>query len=266
MESSTKIIAHRGYHSKNSGIEENSLPGFERAFKIGADGIEFDVHLTKDNEFVVYHDFDLKKFNRKEKIENLTCNQLKKLQLDFEHSIPLLTEVLERYSNKFLLNIEVKSNFKGGKELAKLINSSNINLCSNNIIVSSFHHKPLMDIKLVNKEIPTGFLTVFSRMKSEKLKKKIQCDFIHLFYDLITVKKIPIFQSFSKKLINHYADNFIRRSRNYGLGINLWTVNSTEYLTKAFDLDIFGIITDYVERAQFIRNKSSSEKSEKFDR
>lgn len=45
MKIETKIFGHRGYPAK---FAENSLEGFEYALENGADGIEFDVHLTKD--------------------------------------------------------------------------------------------------------------------------------------------------------------------------------------------------------------------------
>lgn len=39
--------AHRGLHDKKRGIPENSFPAFRAAIEAG-DGIELDVHLTKD--------------------------------------------------------------------------------------------------------------------------------------------------------------------------------------------------------------------------
>ena len=48
------IIAHRGA----SGLApENTLPAFRKAIEAGADGIEFDLHLTADGAIVVHHDY-----------------------------------------------------------------------------------------------------------------------------------------------------------------------------------------------------------------
>ena len=209
-----------------------------------------------------FHDYNLRKFNRKEEIKDLTSNQLKKIDIGFGLTIPLLDELLDKYSNKFLLNIEIKFNLKGEKELAKLISSYDINLTFNNIIVSFFHQKPLLDIKLTNKEISTGFLTTISRINIKTLKKKMQCDIIHPYYEITPIRKIPIIQILNKKLINHYTEKLVRLSQNYGLHINIWTINSTEYLIKVFNLGIFGIITDNVEKAQSIQKKTLSQKSE----
>ena len=46
-------FAHRGFKSK---YPENTMLAFVKAYEEGADGIEFDVHLTKDNEIVIMHD------------------------------------------------------------------------------------------------------------------------------------------------------------------------------------------------------------------
>ncbi|MEX2642455.1 MAG: glycerophosphodiester phosphodiesterase family protein [Acetobacterales bacterium] len=51
------VIAHRGA----SGLApENTLAAFRKAIGAGADGMEFDVHLSADGHVVVHHDFTLK--------------------------------------------------------------------------------------------------------------------------------------------------------------------------------------------------------------
>lgn len=47
------IIAHRGGAKEST---ENTIPAFQRAFRIGADGIETDIQLTKDGVVIIYHD------------------------------------------------------------------------------------------------------------------------------------------------------------------------------------------------------------------
>src|SRR5262245_59903344 len=47
------IIAHRGGARETT---ENTIEGFQRAGKIGADGIETDIRLTRDGVVVIYHD------------------------------------------------------------------------------------------------------------------------------------------------------------------------------------------------------------------
>ena len=49
----TEIVAHRGSRINRP---ENTLAAFEEAVRVGADGIELDIHLSKDGEVVVIHD------------------------------------------------------------------------------------------------------------------------------------------------------------------------------------------------------------------
>ena len=49
----TEVICHRGYSSR---YPENTILAFQKAVESGADGVELDVHLTRDGEVVVIHD------------------------------------------------------------------------------------------------------------------------------------------------------------------------------------------------------------------
>ena len=52
----TKILAHRG---ANKHAPQNTIPAFLKAIELGADGVENDVHLTKDGELVICHNYTL---------------------------------------------------------------------------------------------------------------------------------------------------------------------------------------------------------------
>ena len=55
-------LIHRGIISKHH--KENLLRSFKQSFKKGY-GIETDIHATKDNEFICFHDFTLKRTFKK---------------------------------------------------------------------------------------------------------------------------------------------------------------------------------------------------------
>ena len=72
-------LIHRGIVNKK--YKENLLNSFKQSFKKGF-GIETDIHSTKDNKFVCYHDFTLTRiFKKKQSIKNLYYQQLKELSL-----------------------------------------------------------------------------------------------------------------------------------------------------------------------------------------
>jgi hypothetical protein len=110
------IIAHRG---ASAYAPENTLAAFKKAIDLGADGIELDVHLSKDGEVVVIHDRTIDRTsNGKGQVAEMSLKELK--ALDFgswfsdeyqKESIPLLREVLELLKDwNGLLNIELKQN------------------------------------------------------------------------------------------------------------------------------------------------------------
>ncbi|MBQ8337927.1 MAG: glycerophosphodiester phosphodiesterase [Oscillospiraceae bacterium] len=103
-------IAHRGLHSLKPNTPENSIAAFKAAIEAGI-AIETDIHITKDNEVVVFHDDTLKRMCGDEReIEKLTLNEIKKLRLaGTNEQIPTLKEVLDLVDGKVPLLIEFKS-------------------------------------------------------------------------------------------------------------------------------------------------------------
>lgn len=100
--------AHRGLHG--NGIPENSIFAFAAAVEKGY-GIELDVHLSKDKEVVVFHDYSLKRMTGEDKkLADLTLAELKELSLNgTDEKIPSLKEVLELVNGKVPLLVELKS-------------------------------------------------------------------------------------------------------------------------------------------------------------
>lgn len=103
-------IAHRGFFDNESGYPENSLAAFERAITSGYP-IELDVRLLKDSEVVVFHDKSLERMtNQKGLIKDFTSDQIRQIRLlDTQHTIPLISEVLESVAGQVPLIVEVKN-------------------------------------------------------------------------------------------------------------------------------------------------------------
>ena len=108
-------LIHRGIVNKK--YKENLLNSFKQSFKKGF-GIETDIHATKDNKFVCYHDFTLTRiFKKKQSVKNLNYQKLKEISLKQNKPIPLLQDLLKISKNKFYLFIEIKPKFS--KKLLK---------------------------------------------------------------------------------------------------------------------------------------------------
>ena len=110
------VIAHRGGAMETT---ENTIAAFERAGRIGSDGIETDLRLTRDGVVVIYHD---ERFGR---VEGLAAGQRTRLISDMTYGelsaqtlipvgedtggrrVPTLEDLLASVKTG-LLNIELK--------------------------------------------------------------------------------------------------------------------------------------------------------------
>ena len=102
-------LIHRGIIKKQ--YKENLLKSFIQSFNKGY-GIETDIHATKDNKFICFHDFTLKRiFKKNLSVKNLNYSKLKEISVKFDKPIPLLNDLLIASKNKHLLFIEIKTNF-----------------------------------------------------------------------------------------------------------------------------------------------------------
>lgn len=119
-----KILAHRGNAStgKEFTTDENSLDALRRAQELGVDGIEFDVHITADNQLVIHHD---NKIAPGLSCQGSTFDEIRAHRLPFGHQIPTLREWLEQAKKTPEIKqlLEIKSHKQEGRE-AEIIRMS----------------------------------------------------------------------------------------------------------------------------------------------
>lgn len=103
-------FAHRGLHSEDRSVAENSLPAFDKAASAGY-GIELDVQLSKDGQVVVFHDDDLKRVCGDERrVDQVDYAELKEMRLcQTEETVPLFSTVLEIVNGRSPLIVELKT-------------------------------------------------------------------------------------------------------------------------------------------------------------
>ncbi|MGA4718608.1 glycerophosphodiester phosphodiesterase family protein [Fictibacillus nanhaiensis] len=120
---------------------ENTISSMKGAFNEGADVVEFDVHMTKDNDFAVFHDWTLEcRTNGAGVTREHTMKELKQLDIGYGYTadngktypfrgkgiglMPSLDEVLTAFPNKsFLIHIKSDDPDEGellAKHLSKL--------------------------------------------------------------------------------------------------------------------------------------------------
>lgn len=159
------VIAHRGSSQK---APENTMPAIKKAIRDGADAVEVDVQLTKDQQVVVFHDEWVNRTtNGKGFICDLTYAELEKLDTgSWFHprfrgtKIPLLSDVLDiAKKNTMPLHVELKNNLISYPNLEQkaiqLIQERNMD---EQVIISSFKRQSLEICQYFAPHIRRGFL------------------------------------------------------------------------------------------------------------
>ena len=203
-------LIHRGIVSKK--YHENLLKSFEQSFKKGF-GIETDIHATKDNEFICFHDFTLTRiFKRKESVKNLSYLKIKNISEKQKKPVPLLKDLLKSSKNRYFLFIEIKPTFSI-KQLKKLLNETKkYKKC----VFISFKHKNIFNILKLNKKTkvglsfspPTSIRSIIQKSKNKKIDclildklylKNQKINEIKLNKYFYTVKQRSEFKKYSKE-------------------------------------------------------------------
>lgn len=102
-------IAHRGFFDHDKGIPENSMMAFQKAIEKGY-AIELDVHLTKDQKTIVYHDFTLKRLSGiNKRLDELTLADIQThTLLQTKEVPPTLEAVLDFVDGRVPVYVEIK--------------------------------------------------------------------------------------------------------------------------------------------------------------
>jgi glycerophosphoryl diester phosphodiesterase len=143
-------LIHRGIVNKH--FKENLLNSFKQSFKKGY-GIETDIHATKDNEFICFHDFTLKRiFKKNLSVKNLNYSKIKNISIKLGKPIPLLKDLLKLSNNKHSLFIEIKPSFSKLLLMKLLKETSKFTKC----VFISFKHENIYKILSIKKNTEVG--------------------------------------------------------------------------------------------------------------
>lgn len=240
----TKIIAHRGYSER---FPENTMLAFKKAIECGADGIELDMHLTKDHQLVICHDERIDRTsNGHGYIKDMTLEEIQKFcfQNHFKYDenfsqeelyAPSLNEFLDWFvDTDIFVNIEIKNNiflYEGIiNEVLASIEKYDI---SNRVILSSFNHHTIQEVKHKQPAIKCGFLTGCSLLEPSKYCQTHHVECYHPFYASLTPQTIQT-----------CLENKIE--------LNVWTVNDINHMQEMKNAGVHHIITNCIETAQLL--------------
>ncbi|MGN0242031.1 MAG: glycerophosphodiester phosphodiesterase [Candidatus Weimeria sp.] len=231
------VWAHRG---ASGYAPENTIPAFELAAEMGADGVELDVQFTKDGQIVVCHDETIDRTsNGAGWVKDLTFDELRALNFDngnraYEDvQIPSMQEVFDCLRpTDLVINIELKTGiyFYPGLEEA-IVELTHKNGFDDRVIYSSFNHYSVMKIKEIAPQAKTGFLYADGPLDMPSYGASHGVNALH------------------PALYNLQFPDFMKECNNKGLDVNVWTVNEEKYLRFCADAGVHAVITNYPKKA-----------------
>jgi glycerophosphoryl diester phosphodiesterase len=240
----TKIIGHRG---GVAGYPENTLAAFKKAVELGADGVEFDVQLTKDGEIVVIHDeFIDRTMNGSGLVKDHTFAELRDMNVgeffnsEFKNQkIPTLREVLEIVKDMEIINIELKNHLSYPNLETKVLKLVDEFKIRDEVIISSFNHYSLEKIKKIQPAIKTGALLMAKIINPADYAFKRGFDALHMQF--LTIDQTTI-----------------EKAHFMGMKICAYTVNYSESAIDLLEKGVDMIITDNIEMIQKLRKNTKN--------
>jgi glycerophosphoryl diester phosphodiesterase len=234
MEKRPLLLGHRGM---GTGDGENSLLSLVRAVQIGADGVELDVHSTRDGVLVVTHDRDLNRTLGVDiTIPESTYRALKKKGLFSPEKLTTLEKVYLELPDTAFINIEIKDPLAAPMAVPLVRSFSALD----RTLFSSFYHGCLLEIRKQCNDAKIGLLI------GEDARGK---DPLAYFEELLSLYKpysmnLPV-QMFEEVGFKNGLE-FIKLLRKTGIAVALWTLDDPDLLLKLKgEIDI--VITDNLQ-------------------
>lgn len=228
------IFAHRGACRV---APENTLPAFQAALDLGADGVELDVQYSSDGKLMVFHNPTLEATtDGAGRVTSHTFEELRTLDAGAKFAarfagtrIPTLDEVLDLLRGKLLVNIELKAltptTFNMGTDVVAAVRAHDM---ADQVLLSSFNPFALRHAKRAGPEIECGLLLAADLpkwMHWSLTRRWSRGDALHPDLPMVDAA-------------------YMTWARGLGMPVRVWTVNEAADMQRMIALGVDAIITD----------------------
>ena len=229
------IIGHRGA----AGLKpENTLESFAAGVAAGADMLEFDVRLTKDNIPVVMHDSHLIRTHQKvATVRSLTFDDLVLKTKKSKHPALKLETVLQQFGGMIMFNIELKD--KGLAEIIVPLIENNMKYIGDweSIVISSFHVRELKHVRTLSTDAQLALLQYMNPLKFVAFERQLRLSAV----------------GFHRLHVNRLAVEIAKRLNIFTY---VYTVNRPEAALRFEQLGIDGLVTDFPDRMSELQEEA----------
>ena len=224
--------AHRGFSGE---FPENTMLAFRKAYETGCEGIELDVHLSKDGHLVVIHDEQVDRTtNATGFVRDFTLSELASINAGPENvfeGIPSFEEYCIWVQDLNLItNIEIKTNryyYPGIEEkVIKMVQKYHL---EKKVLFSSFNHASLWKVKTLEPTIPCAMLVNSKGIgNAGSYAKAMGMEFYHPDGSTLT-------------------EEVVKECHREGIQVNVWTVDDMAMLKRMIAWGVDGIITNFCD-------------------
>jgi glycerophosphoryl diester phosphodiesterase len=236
-------IAHRGGSKLRP---ENTLAAFTHAASLGVDAIECDVHLTRDDEVVVIHDFTLDRTtNGTGAVAAKTARELAALDAGYWFraagrypyrgqgiGVPALGELLAQHPALPVV-VEIKGeDERTARRTLEVIDRAG---ARGRVVLGAFSHRVLTYIRRQAPDLPTGASSIEARAAVRRA-----------FFGL--GQRNDAFNVFHVPFVWHgrrrFGPRFVRAAKRSGRPVQAWVVDDEAQMRLLLRWGVTGIISD----------------------
>lgn len=234
-------IAHRGFVTK---AVENSLEGIKASKEAGADLVEMDVLMTKDQKLVVMHDYNLKRLAGLDKqVADMTYDELVGLPLEqdgHKAKLPSFEEFVQvAKENQIKLLVELKPHGSEPDNYVDLVLAELNRLDPEHTYpVMSLKHEVMRELEDKEPQIQTGYVIPFNF-------GDLQIDQV----DFLAVEEFS------------YSDQLVEEAKEAKKPLYIWTINEDTDMIRYLQTPLDGMITDFPDKVQAYKGELSHETS-----
>jgi glycerophosphoryl diester phosphodiesterase len=247
------VLAHRGWRGL---LPENTMVSFRKAAELPIDGLEIDIHQTKDGVLVVCHDETVDRTTEGNgRIQDHTLAELQQLDAGYRFTpdggktfpfrgqgitIPTLAKVFETFPNLWI-NIDMKQETPSlVQDFANLIRQHDV---AHRLCVGSFSDKTVTEFRRACPEVAR------TASHAETVRwyalSKLRLD--RFYWGDGQVLQIPEIDPDSG--LRLVTSRSVRAAHRNNMAVHVWTVNEPEDMRRLLDIGVDGLITDFPGQA-----------------
>lgn len=251
------VLAHRGFRGQ---YPENTMLSFQKAAELGVDGLEMDIHSTKDGVLVVSHDATVDRMtNGPGPIKEMTLAELQQLDAGYRWSpdggqtfpfrgqgitIPTLEEVFTAFS-QFWINVDIKQSQPAiVTPFVEMIRRFGM---AERMMVGSFDAATVTQFR---RQCPEA-ATVASEPEVRRLFIMGKLGLSRFYRSGARAMQLPEWNG----RIRVITPRFVKDAHRTGTAVHVWTINETADMQRLIAWGVDGLITDYPDRLLKLLNR-----------